>query len=40
MAWYLIGAVFLVGIWGLVSRRNLIKKVMALNIAISYMWRI
>lgn len=33
MSWYLIGAVFLIGIWGLLSRRNLIKKVLALGIA-------
>ena len=33
MAWYLIGGIFLVGLWGMVSRRNLVKKVMALNIA-------
>jgi multicomponent Na+:H+ antiporter subunit C len=33
MAWYLIGAVFLVGVWGLITLPNLIKKVVALNIA-------
>mgnify|MGYP001100312548 CR=1 FL=1 len=33
MAWYLIGALFLVGIWGVVTKHNLIKKVMALSIA-------
>lgn len=33
MTLYLIGGVFLVGLWGLLARRNLIKKVMALNIA-------
>jgi multicomponent Na+:H+ antiporter subunit C len=33
MAWYLIGALFLVGIWGVVAKHNLIKKVMALSIA-------
>lgn len=33
MAWYLIGALFLAGIWGVVSKPNLIKKVMGLSIA-------
>lgn len=33
MSWYLIGAIFLVGIWGVISQPNLIKKVVALGIA-------
>lgn len=33
MSWYLIGAIFLVGIWGLLTRRNMVKKVMALSVA-------
>ncbi len=33
MAWYLIGAIFLAGVWGLIALPNLIKKVVALNIA-------
>ncbi len=33
MSWYLIGAIFLVGVWGLISIPNLIKKVVALSIA-------
>jgi len=33
MAYYLIGAVFLIGLWGLVNKNNLIKKVIALSIA-------
>ena len=33
MTWILIGALFLVGIWGVVVKSNLVKKVMALSIA-------
>jgi multicomponent Na+:H+ antiporter subunit C len=33
MAWYLIGAVLLIGLWGLLAKRNLIKKILALSIA-------
>lgn len=33
MAWILIGTLFLVGIWGVVIKANLIKKVMGLSIA-------
>ncbi len=33
MSWYLIGAIFLVGIWGLLTQRNMVKKVMALSVA-------
>jgi multicomponent Na+:H+ antiporter subunit C len=33
MSWYLIGAIFLVGIWGIMARHNMVKKVMALSIA-------
>lgn len=33
MAWYLIGAIFLIGLWGVISLPNLIKKVAALSIA-------
>lgn len=33
MIWYLIGAVFLIGLWGLLAKPNLIKKVMALGFA-------
>lgn len=33
MSWYLIGAIFLVGIWGVISIPNLIKKVVGLSIA-------
>lgn len=33
MAWILTGAIFLVGLWGVVNRANMIKKVMALSIA-------
>ena len=32
MTWYLIGAIFLVGLWGVISVANLIKKVVALSI--------
>ena len=33
MTWYLIGAIFLVGLWGLLRKPNMVKKVMALSIA-------
>ena len=33
MSWYLMGAIFLVGIWGIIARHNMVKKVMALSIA-------
>ena len=33
MTWFLIGAVFLVGIWGVIALPNLIKKVVAISIA-------
>ena len=33
MAWYLIGGLFLVGLWGMVARANLVKKVISLSIA-------
>ena len=33
MAWYLTGAIFLVGMWGLLAKHNMVKKVMALSIA-------
>lgn len=33
MAWYLIGTIFLVGIWGVISLPNLVKKVIGLSIA-------
>ena len=33
MAWILIGTLFLVGLWGVVEKANLIKKVMSLSIA-------
>ena len=32
MDWYLIGAIFLTGLWGLVAKRNIVKKAMALSI--------
>ena len=32
MSWYLIGAIFLVGLWGIIAVPNLIKKVVALSI--------
>ncbi len=32
MSWYLIGAIFLVGLWGVIAVPNLIKKVIALSI--------
>ncbi len=33
MIWYLTGAVFLVGLWGVLRKPNIVKKVMALSIA-------
>ena len=33
MVWLLIGAIFLVGLWGIMNKANMVKKVMALNIA-------
>ena len=33
VTWYLIGAVFAVGIWGVIAQRNVIKKIIALSIA-------
>jgi multicomponent Na+:H+ antiporter subunit C len=33
MTWYLIAAIFLVGIWGIISQRNLIKKILGLSIS-------
>lgn len=33
MAWYLIGAIFLVGLWGVIADPNLVRKVIALSIA-------
>ncbi|MFP4113785.1 MAG: sodium:proton antiporter [Spirochaetota bacterium] len=33
MSWYLIGAIFLVGLWGVIALPNMIKKVVALSIA-------
>ncbi|MFP4375430.1 MAG: sodium:proton antiporter [Spirochaetales bacterium] len=33
MTWYLIGAIFLAGIWGIIAQRNLIKKIVGLSIA-------
>lgn len=33
MSWYLIAAIFVVGIWGVIAIPNLIKKVIALSIA-------
>ena len=32
MTYFLIGALFLVGLWGLTTKANLIKKIMALSI--------
>jgi multicomponent Na+:H+ antiporter subunit C len=32
MAWYLIGSIFLIGVWGLLSKPNMVKKVIALSI--------
>ena len=33
MAWYLMGAIFLTGLWGVLRLHNMVKKVMALNIS-------
>jgi len=33
MAWYLIGALFLTGLWGVAAKHNIVKKAMALSIA-------
>jgi multicomponent Na+:H+ antiporter subunit C len=33
MIWYMIGALFLIGLWGLLGKRNLIKKVIAISIS-------
>ena len=33
MAWYLIGAIFLVGLWGVIADPNMVRKVIALSIA-------
>ncbi|OPL19600.1 MAG: hypothetical protein AVO35_09800 [Candidatus Aegiribacteria sp. MLS_C] len=33
MTWILIGAILMAGLWGVVNRPNMIKKVMALSIA-------
>ena len=33
VSWYLIGVIFLIGLWGLIAVRNLVKKVVALSIA-------
>ncbi len=33
MAWYLIGAIFLVGLWGVIAIPNLVRKVIALSVA-------
>jgi multicomponent Na+:H+ antiporter subunit C len=33
MALYLIGAIFLTGLWGVVNRANMVKKVIGLSIA-------
>ena len=33
VTWYLIGAIFAVGIWGVIAQRNVIKKIIALSIA-------
>ncbi len=33
MAWYLIGAIFVIGLWGVIAQNNLVKKVVALSIA-------
>ena len=32
MAWYLIGAIFLIGLWGVIAQNNLVKKVLGLSI--------
>ncbi|MBD3278672.1 MAG: Na+/H+ antiporter subunit C [Candidatus Aegiribacteria sp.] len=33
MAWYLIGMIFLLGLWGIMHKSNMVKKVMGLSIA-------
>ncbi len=33
MTWYLIGAIFLLGLWGVIGLKNLVKQVIALSIA-------
>ena len=33
MAWYLIGTIFLIGLWGVIAQNNLVKKVLGLSIA-------
>jgi multicomponent Na+:H+ antiporter subunit C len=33
MVWLLIGAIFLIGLWGVMHRANMVKKVMGLSIA-------
>jgi multicomponent Na+:H+ antiporter subunit C len=33
MVWILIGAIFMVGLWGVVNRANMVKKIMGLSIA-------
>ena len=32
MSWYLIGAIFVVGLWGVIAIPNLVKKVVALSL--------
>lgn len=32
MAWHLTAALFILGVWGLVTKRNLVKKVIALGL--------
>ena len=33
MVWLLIGAIFLIGLWGVMHKANMVKKVMGLSIA-------
>lgn len=33
VTWYLIGAIFLVGLWGVIAEGNIIKKIIALSIS-------
>ena len=33
MAWYLIGMIFLLGLWGVMHKANMVKKVMGLSVA-------
>jgi multicomponent Na+:H+ antiporter subunit C len=33
VTWYLIAAIFLIGLWGIIAEPNLIRKVIALSIA-------